>query len=370
MSGCLGGSDVETSEGDDVVLEDTDDWPTYYVQTASDLPTCDASTPANLGRLYYVEADTNFQACMSTGWQVVQLGGSGSTLVLNQAPVIAATPECDDEDIADDGDSTFTQYCGLSWSALDVDGTIASIGVDHDLDGIIDINLPSDSGKDMTSPAAHAGFDGMLGVPLEDGITYTIHESYRDRPGCVITFMKTMNFIVIDDDGAKTILPTMVLQHHELDNRTNSDWFTGLGIDSADVDWLTGVAVPSPCGEMPTFTFADHSDTLTDMGGDNLVAITMNSGSFDLAPSSVEFHITVTWESSSTGGFYHWGSDVMTATMADPNLAQAGDSWVISANTDYCSNGQNPQTCTGNVKVRISYEGDWTFSHEELMQLA
>ena len=32
LSGCLGGSDVETSEGDDVVPgELTDDWPTYYV---------------------------------------------------------------------------------------------------------------------------------------------------------------------------------------------------------------------------------------------------------------------------------------------------------------------------------------------------
>ena len=36
LSGCLGGSDVETSEGDDVVPgELTDDWPTYYVPSAN-----------------------------------------------------------------------------------------------------------------------------------------------------------------------------------------------------------------------------------------------------------------------------------------------------------------------------------------------
>ena len=88
LSGCIGNSDVETSEGDDVELgESTDDWPTYYVQSSGDLPTCDSS---KLGRLYYVEDDVNFQACMSTGWEVVDIGGSNSNIVLNQPPVGSA----------------------------------------------------------------------------------------------------------------------------------------------------------------------------------------------------------------------------------------------------------------------------------------
>ena len=41
---CIGEDNLETEEGDDVILEDTDDWPTYYVQTSGDLPTCDTST--------------------------------------------------------------------------------------------------------------------------------------------------------------------------------------------------------------------------------------------------------------------------------------------------------------------------------------
>ena len=64
LSGCIGG-EVETSDGEELILEDTDDWPTYYVPTSGDLPTCDSTT---LGRLYYVEAETNFQACSSSGW--------------------------------------------------------------------------------------------------------------------------------------------------------------------------------------------------------------------------------------------------------------------------------------------------------------
>ena len=85
LTGCIGEDNLETEEGDEVILEDTDDWPTYYVQTSGDLPTCDTST---LGRLYYVEDDVNFQACMSTGWEVVEIGGSNGNLVLNQAPSV------------------------------------------------------------------------------------------------------------------------------------------------------------------------------------------------------------------------------------------------------------------------------------------
>ena len=126
LAGCIDGTDVETSEGDDVELgELTDDWPTYYVPAAADLPTCDTTT---LGRLYYVEADTNFQACTSTGWTVVQIGGSGSTLVLNSAPILSANVwESDDDMIADDGDGTFSRLVYIDWVAMDIDGTIASL---------------------------------------------------------------------------------------------------------------------------------------------------------------------------------------------------------------------------------------------------
>ena len=87
LSGCIGDSQVETMDGDEVILELSDDWPTYYVPTSNDLPTCDSTTQ---GRLYYVEADTNFQACTSTGWQVVEIGGSNANVILNSAPIVTA----------------------------------------------------------------------------------------------------------------------------------------------------------------------------------------------------------------------------------------------------------------------------------------
>ena len=147
LSGCIGNSDVETSEGDDVELgESTDDWPTYYVQSSGDLPTCDSST---LGRLYYVEDDVNFQACMSTGWEVVDIGGANSNIVLNQPPIVSAKLWTTGEGfggLVDDLDGTMSIAFYLDWFAYDVDGTITSVGIDHDMDGVVDITLPANSG--------------------------------------------------------------------------------------------------------------------------------------------------------------------------------------------------------------------------------
>ena len=185
FAGCLGGNGtVVTDEGDPVTPgELPDDWPTYYVATANDLPTCDTNT---LGRLYYVEADTNFQACTSTGWTVVQIGGSSSTLVLNSAPVVSASVWLTDDDmIADDGDGTYSRLMYLDWSAMDLDGTIASLGLDYDSDGIIDIPFSGNSGLfgDQTPVLAQDGdlYGGSFIVPFEVGNTDYAKELHYNR---------------------------------------------------------------------------------------------------------------------------------------------------------------------------------------------
>ena len=143
LSGCIGG-DVETSEGDDVELgESTDDWPTYYVPTANDLPTCDANT---LGRLYYVEADTNFQACMSTGWQVVQIGGTSANVLVNQPPRITAQITPLDDDMHNLTPNGWYYNATAHWSATDPEGEQVTVGIDADRDGVIDLNLDGAEG--------------------------------------------------------------------------------------------------------------------------------------------------------------------------------------------------------------------------------
>ena len=55
MAGCLGGDDSSDSPNEELT-----DWSVYLAATAADLPTCDEDTN---GRLYYVEADNQFQVC-------------------------------------------------------------------------------------------------------------------------------------------------------------------------------------------------------------------------------------------------------------------------------------------------------------------
>ena len=133
-----------------------------------DLPTCDSTTQ---GRLYYVEADTNFQACMSTGWQVAHIGGSNANVILNAAPIVTATfVGSDDDALADDGDGTYSRLVYPSWSAMDLDGAIVSIGLDYDADGAIDIPFSSNLGmlSDQTPVTSiGGGVYGSFIIPME-----------------------------------------------------------------------------------------------------------------------------------------------------------------------------------------------------------
>ena len=61
LAGCFGGDDpVE----DETSVETLDDWQVHFASSAADLPTCDSTTD---GRLYYVDADSEFQVCTSSG---------------------------------------------------------------------------------------------------------------------------------------------------------------------------------------------------------------------------------------------------------------------------------------------------------------
>ena len=74
MAGCIGGDDESStsssSGGDDAILSN---WNVHFAATAADLPTCDEDTN---GRLYYVEADNQFQVCKTSGWSVIDIQGA------------------------------------------------------------------------------------------------------------------------------------------------------------------------------------------------------------------------------------------------------------------------------------------------------
>ena len=68
LAGCAG-SDGEVNVEPTTEL---DDWQVHYSATASDLPICNEETN---GRIYYVEADVEFQVCKTAGWQVIDIIG-------------------------------------------------------------------------------------------------------------------------------------------------------------------------------------------------------------------------------------------------------------------------------------------------------
>lgn len=324
LSGCIGNSDVETSEGDDVELgESPDDWPTYYVQSSGDLPTCDSST---LGRLYYVEDDVNFQACMSTGWEVVDIGGANSNIVLNSPPVLSANvwrqvDRLGTGQLVDDGDGTMSVTALIDWFAYDVDGTIASVGIDYDLDGVSDFTLPGDSGAvdPQSSIELRPGrtVNGLFLLPLEDGVSITRITNFApgesDIVPCGLIIQKSFAVIAEDNSGAKTIVPIVAPvdfsdEYDVVDSfKIQQNLYQALSIPQSDVDWLTGQGT-STCPSAPTFTVVDHPDSLTSNSGDNIATITI----------------------SDTSDWSDFNSDIMY-----------GENWFVTA---YCIDGNGDYT--------------------------
>ncbi|MDA9829512.1 YgdI/YgdR family lipoprotein [Candidatus Poseidoniaceae archaeon] len=372
LSGCIGDSEVETTDGDEVILELSDDWPTYYVPTSNDLPTCDSTTQ---GRLYYVEADANFQACMSTGWQVVEIGGPNANVLLNSAPIVTANfVSSDDDALADDGDGTYSRLVYLSWSAMDLDGTIVSIGLDYDSDGVIDIPFSSNSGmlSDQTPVTSIGGdvYGGSFIIPMEVGNNYIQAENYDDMP-CSIMIQKNLMVIAEDDDGAKSYVP-MVFDGiagsaegyspvSPLD--VQDTYHSAFGIPQSDADWVTGAT--SSCPSYPTFSLADHADTIGTGTSESIVTVTLDDAG--------------DWSTLLTEQENGWGDDYgyyMSAYCINAN----GTTWLEGAFSPADYTGldiENPQTgdtwtakdsswsdCdedTSEVEVRV-YFGDDRFT--------
>ena len=70
MAGCIGGNDDDSSDTPEPELSD---WNVHFAATAADIPTCNEDTN---GRLYYVEADNQFQVCKTSGWSVIDIQGA------------------------------------------------------------------------------------------------------------------------------------------------------------------------------------------------------------------------------------------------------------------------------------------------------
>ncbi len=234
FAGCLGNTDsVITEEGDPIAPgELPDDWPTYYVATANDLPTCDANA---LGRLYYVEADVNFQACMSTGWQVVQIGGANTNVLVNSPPQITAQIIPIDDDLHNLTPNGWHYIAMAHWSAVDPEGETVTIGIDADRDGTIDTNLNSAEGSTLVE----LPWNGSVHAAQIE------HSEFADN-GRALHVFRIFDVIAEDASGTTSTISIIspaissVLLRDIYDSDDANDLQVLFpDIPQSDIDWLT-----------------------------------------------------------------------------------------------------------------------------------
>ena len=176
MSGCL----EEGDDSSDVSDEELGDWNVHFAATAADLPTCDEDTN---GRLYYVEADNQFQVCKTSGWSVIEIQGEDGV------DGVAGN------DGADGADGSITLIRVLSSISCETGGNTFEIGPDINDDGVLDISeigLTVDICNGNQGPqgvAGNDGVDGQNGTDGEMGLTGPIGLTGNDGTNSLISSM-------------------------------------------------------------------------------------------------------------------------------------------------------------------------------------
>ena len=175
LAGCIGGDDpVE----DETPVETLDDWQVHFASTAADLPTCDSATE---GRLYYVDADSEFQVCTSSGWDVIDVSGpagqdgadgTSGTNGVDGADGNDGADGTDGNNGADGANGVSTLIRVLSSTTCTTGGNSFEIGADNNGDGILDVTeviVTVDICNGVAGPAGQDGADGNDGADGTNG---------------------------------------------------------------------------------------------------------------------------------------------------------------------------------------------------------
>ncbi len=168
----------------------------------------------------------------------------------NQPPLVTAGIWMDDDDFMYVDETTLIgdMYLYVSWSAVDVDGTIDDAGFDTDLDMQVDVGVGSDSGTIIDSTMNSDYFPGALSVPLNQGWNFERQEFSEDGElYCSLVMHRTFAFVAVDDDGASSAqLIHYVFPNQFSADHINDDTVEVLGISDDDVDWVTGETSDCP----------------------------------------------------------------------------------------------------------------------------
>ena len=350
LTGCIGDAEPETEEGDPISLgESTDDWPTYYVASSTNLPTCPGANDENLGKLYYVEDVTEFQACTSSGWTTIDISSSGSTTIsLNHPPRITAQVTA-----VDDDSHNFTaewKFVGLAhWAAIDPEGEIVTVGIDADGDGTIDLNLDSSIGSSLVE----LPWNGSLQVSQ-----ITI-EGER-----FLHLFRVFDVVAEDASGMTSTISVIspAIQNELLRDIYDADDITSftetvppmLNIPQADIDWVSTTTTNSAIGENNNYAAEDASAFLSGETDDTMIRL-----SWTYADENLNWAFTTITISD---GISTYTCEIATnADGADCLIQQTGDSdtqWESDEIVYIKENGGDICTSTCDIDISVQYNGN------------
>ena len=236
MAGCFGGDD--SSDASD---EKLDDWNVHFAVTAADLPSCDEDTS---GRLYYVEADNQFQVCKTSGWSVIDIqGADGAEIKMGtaQMDLLEGDDGVDGQDGANDGaqgpqgpqgpagsdgdgqdgddgeDGTSILITTSSSTSCSNGGNTFNIGPDSNSNGFLEasevvMNVDICNGAEgVQGPQGPAGNDGADG---QDGQG---RKGHKDRQEMMVKTVQMVQMVLKgrkDHKDHKGLLDNQVLMEH------------------------------------------------------------------------------------------------------------------------------------------------------------
>ena len=154
LAGCFGGDGGDSNE--EAPSETLDDWQVHFAASSSDLPECNGDTN---GRLYYVEADGEFQVCSTSGWEVIEISGT---------------------DGADGSSSTSTLIRTLSSTSCITGGSTFEIGSDLNSDGVLnasEVGITVDVCNGSQGPEGPQGPAGAAGANGTDALNALVSSS-------------------------------------------------------------------------------------------------------------------------------------------------------------------------------------------------
>ena len=168
-------SSVDESEfiPEDVSSSELEDWNVYFVDSTSDLPTCDEQRN---GRLYYVDSTESFEVCTTDGWNTVEIKGADGIDGVDGQNGTSGSDGADgsqgptgqngaDGQNGTDGITTLIQI--LSNTTCATGGKSFEIGADNNRNGVLDIT------EVVVAVDICDGEPGQQGPPGQDGVDGT-----------------------------------------------------------------------------------------------------------------------------------------------------------------------------------------------------